>query len=155
MILTCRMSANQGGPYATDGEVCVLDEYGRSDFNRLQYRARPKCYYPQCEPVAYCMFDLLHAGGTSLVEVPLALRKSLLADLFTPKPTHDLLVVDSLQGVGLELYALAVKYELEGLVANRCDSTYLSGERCELWRKLKRPGAVPAERFAHKGRNTP
>ena len=24
-----------GGPYITDGEVCVLDEYGRSDFDAL------------------------------------------------------------------------------------------------------------------------
>src|SRR5690349_4280843 len=34
-----------GGPYITDGEVCVLDEYGRSDFDALQDRAsrRRRC----------------------------------------------------------------------------------------------------------------
>lgn len=28
-----------GGPHILDGEVCVLDDLGRSDFNRLQDRA--------------------------------------------------------------------------------------------------------------------
>lgn len=141
-----------GGPFLVDGEVCVLDELGRSDFNRLQDRARRQWYYPGCDPVTYCMFDLLHAG-VSLLNVPLVLRKGLLAELFTPKPTHDLLVVESIPAAGLDLYAAALQLELEGLVAKRCDSPYLPGERTDNWRKLKRPGAVPPERFANKWRN--
>jgi hypothetical protein len=66
----------EGGPYITAGEVAVLDHIGRSDFNRLQDRALRRG--PGGEPVIYCMFDLLHAGRTSLLEVPLALRKALL-----------------------------------------------------------------------------
>lgn len=148
----CRALAEySGGPYVVDGEVCVLDDLGRSDFDRLQDRARRQCHYPDCDPVVYCMFDLLVAG-TSLMEIPLALRKSLLASLFTPKPTHDLLVVESVPEVGLELYAAAVQLQLEGLCAKRCDSLYLPGERTEHWRKLKRPGAIPHERFAHRKR---
>ena len=34
------LSGLRGGPHVLDGEVCVLDELDRSDFNRLQNRAR-------------------------------------------------------------------------------------------------------------------
>jgi bifunctional non-homologous end joining protein LigD len=135
----------EGGPYITDGEVAVLDDIGRSDFNRLQDRALRRG--PGGEPVIYCMFDLLHSGSKSLLEVPLALRKSLLLALFDPKPTHDLLVVESVPEGGLTLYAAVVQLKLEGLVAKQCDSPYLAGQRSSMWRKLKRPGAVPPERF--------
>lgn len=40
----------KGGPYIVDGEVCVMDDFGRSDFDRLQDRARRRCYYPDCDP---------------------------------------------------------------------------------------------------------
>jgi len=117
-----------GGTFVVDGEVCVLDELGRSHFDRLQDRARRKCHYPECDPVVYCMFDLLVAGE-SLTELPLALRKALLTKFFTPKPTHGLLVVESVPDAGLELYAAAVQLQLEGLTAKRADSPYVMGER--------------------------
>ncbi|WP_426344733.1 hypothetical protein ACN9MU_13730 [Pseudoduganella sp. R-32] len=42
-----------------DGEMCVLDELGRSDFEALQLRARLRRYAEGSIPVTYCMFDLL------------------------------------------------------------------------------------------------
>lgn len=30
----------KGGPYIVDGEVCVMDDIGRSDFDRLERKAR-------------------------------------------------------------------------------------------------------------------
>lgn len=148
------LSEYEDGPYLVDGEVCVLDELGRSDFNRLQVRARRRRQYPGSDAVTFCMFDLLHAGDGSLLDAPVVLRKDPLVRLFTPKPQHTLLVVDSIAEVGLDLYAAAVQLQLEGLVAKRCDSPYVPGERCDLWKKLKRPGAIPPERFAH-GRTAP
>ncbi len=38
------LAAVPGGPYITDGEVCVFDDLGRSDFDRLQARARRRRY---------------------------------------------------------------------------------------------------------------
>lgn len=148
------LSEYDGGPFVVDGEVCVLDDQGRSDFNRLQDRARKRRWFEGAELVTYCVFDLLHAGSTSLLEMPLGLRKSLLNALFTPAPGHSLRVVEGMPERGKELYAAAVKLELEGLMAKRCDSEYVPGQRCALWKKLKRPGAVPAERFAHRWSNT-
>ena len=37
--------------------------------------------------------------------------------------------------------------KLEGLVAKRADSVYKPGVRTSDWVKIKRAGAIPAERF--------
>jgi bifunctional non-homologous end joining protein LigD len=137
----------KGGPHVVDGEVCVLDDIGRSDFNRLQDRARRRCYYPECDPVVYCMFDTLVHRGDNMMREPLFARKARLKQLFTPKPRYSLLVVDAIPEAGLELYAMALELKLEGLCAKHMQSPYLPGERTHLWRKLKRPGAIPVERF--------
>jgi bifunctional non-homologous end joining protein LigD len=50
-----------------DGEVCVMDEIGRSNFDRLQARAVRRCYYPECDPVTYAMFDLLVDRGKNIM----------------------------------------------------------------------------------------
>jgi bifunctional non-homologous end joining protein LigD len=43
----------KGGPYVTDGEGCVLDEMGRSNFDRFQDRARRRRrrWYEGADPV--------------------------------------------------------------------------------------------------------
>jgi len=56
-------------------------------------------------------------------------------------------VIEALPEVGEELYALAARLELEGLVAKKGDSIYQPGERTDQWRKIRRPGAVEPERF--------
>src|SRR6476659_4887178 len=45
------LGARRGGPYVTDGEICVFDETGRSNFNRLQARARRRRWFEGCDPV--------------------------------------------------------------------------------------------------------
>jgi bifunctional non-homologous end joining protein LigD len=79
--------------------------------------------------------------------LPYTKRKKRLARLFTPKPKHSLLVVQSIPDTGKELFAHAVALELEGIVGKRKDSTYQPGERTDVWHKVPRPGPVPAERF--------
>jgi bifunctional non-homologous end joining protein LigD len=75
------LSAVPGGPYITDGEVCVLDEYGRSDFEALQERARRRRWYAGARPVTYCIFDLLLDRGADITAQPLAKRKAALERL--------------------------------------------------------------------------
>jgi bifunctional non-homologous end joining protein LigD len=141
------LSRYEGGPFIVDGEVCVMDDIGRSDFDRLQARAGRRCYYPECDPVVYAMFDLLVDGGQKIMGRPLIERKARLKKLFTPKPRKTLLVMDAIPVNCIELFAMAVELKLEGLVAKRADSIYRPGERTRDWRKIKRPGAVPPERF--------
>ena len=41
----------KGGSFMVDGEVRVMDDLGRSDFNRLRARAVQRCFYSNCDPV--------------------------------------------------------------------------------------------------------
>ena len=141
------LAAVPGGPYVVDGEVCVLDDLGRSDFTRLHARAARRGFPPGADPVVYCIFDLLAVGEADLTDRPLVERKAELAQLLTPAPAGVLLVGHFDSG-GRELFDQAVLgLKLEGLVAKRTDSKYRPGVRSPDWVKVKRKGAVPAQRF--------
>lgn len=127
-----------------DGEVCILDEIGRSDFDRLHARARKRGPDPS-EPVVFCVFDVLVSKGKSVMELPLVRRKQLLENL---RGAERILVVDHLPVEGELLYKHVLALSLEGLVAKRLDSVYQPGIRTKDWLKIKRPGAVPAQRFS-------
>jgi bifunctional non-homologous end joining protein LigD len=123
--------------------MCVLDDIGRSDFNRLHARARKRRADPD-EPVVYCVFDVLASQGRSVMDQPLTARKKLLEPL---RGLPGVLVVDQIPAEGEALYGYVLSLKLEGLVAKRMDSKYRPGVRSLDWLKIKRPGAVPAERF--------
>ena len=67
------------GHHILDGEMCVLDDLGRSDFDKLTARSSLK---------TFCVFDLLVCDGVDIMSEPLAERKRKLAALFaTPLPS--------------------------------------------------------------------
>lgn len=136
-----------GGPHVFDGEVCVLDDLGRSDFNRLQDRARRRRWYEGCDPVTYCAFDLLARDGKSLIALPVEERKRQLHEVLPSKLPGVLYVGDFDATEGARLFAHAKELKLEGLVAKRLGSPYQPGVRSPDWIKVKVPGAVPPERF--------
>ncbi|RZL88519.1 MAG: hypothetical protein EOP82_22775 [Variovorax sp.] len=136
-----------GGPYVTDGEVCVLDDVGRSDFDKLQDRARRRRWDVGADPVVYCVFDLLVLEGKDITAVPLLQRKQALADLLDPAPPN-VLMVGHFDSDGHRFFHESVlPLKLEGLVAKWPTSPYSPGVRSSAWVKVKRKGAVPAERF--------
>jgi bifunctional non-homologous end joining protein LigD len=128
-----------------DGEVCVLDELGRSDFNRLHARALRKGWYEGADLVVYCVFDVLVAKGKDLRATALEKRKTTLARLMHSHSDRVLHVTGTDDGHWL--YRTALQIELEGVVGKRLGSTYQDGTRSPDWFKVKRPGAVPPERF--------
>jgi bifunctional non-homologous end joining protein LigD len=136
-----------GGPCIVDGEVCVMDDIGRSNFKRLQDRAYRRRWYKGCDSVVYAIFDLLVDAGQDVMNEPLHARKTRLMRLFTPKPTKTLLILDAIPQYGEELFSMAKALQLEGLIAKKADSIYYPGERTDAWRKIKRRGAVPPGRF--------
>jgi bifunctional non-homologous end joining protein LigD len=136
-----------GGPHILDGEVCVLDDIGRSDFNRLQDRARRRRWYEGCDPVVFCAFDLLAREGRSMIGEPVERRKEALRQLLKAKASSVMYVGHFGAEHGANLYAQAQALNIEGLVAKRLGSKYAPGERSMDWIKCKRPGAIPPERF--------
>ncbi|UIF91737.1 hypothetical protein KAF44_32115 [Cupriavidus necator] len=123
-----------------DGEVCVLDDIGRSDFERLHERARRRGWYAGADPVAYCVFDLLVAGGRDLRGQPVEKRKAALRKLLADPPPGLLYVQDVDDAAWL--YDAALQLGLEGIVGKRAGSPYRDGIRSPDWIKIKRKGAI-------------
>ena len=126
------------GPQALiDGEIAVLDRWGHSDFQRLQERMNVRNPGQQLLsefPVAYFAFDLLFCDGYDLRAAPLLERKQLLQRFL--HTSERIRYSDHQMEKGKELFELAKQNELEGIVAKRIDSRYVSG-RSPNWLKLK------------------
>lgn len=134
------------GHHILDGEVCVLDELGRSDFDKLHARAKRRGYRPGDDAVVYCVFDILVHAGQSVMGLPLHNRKNRLAKVLAGE-IPSVLRIGHFEEMGQSLYRQAVELKLEGLVAKHRNSVYVPGARSDAWLKIKRPGATPPERF--------
>jgi bifunctional non-homologous end joining protein LigD len=122
---------------ALDGEIVVLDPDGRSNFQRIQARfgvENPSAKLQQESPPTFYFFDVLYCDGYDVRRAPLTERKQLLANILV---TDDRVRISEHQlGKGIELFDVAVKNGLEGLVAKRADSPYPTGKTSN-WLKLK------------------
>jgi bifunctional non-homologous end joining protein LigD len=127
-----------------DGEIVALDEQGHSNFERLQERmhvhAPSESLVTQMR-VVYFAFDLLYCDGYDLREAPLLERKQLLQRLLYTSERFR--YADHQLEHGKELFALAEQNGLEGIVAKRADSPYVS-DRSPYWVKLKITKTVDA-----------
>jgi bifunctional non-homologous end joining protein LigD len=120
-----------------DGEIVVLDADGRSDFTRIQPRfgvLNPPLALQQKSPVTYYLFDLLYCDGFDLRGVALEKRKELLRALL--RPSENVRYSDHVIEKGAELLAIAKERDLEGIIAKRRDSHYVS-KRTSSWLKFK------------------
>ena len=131
-----------------DGEVCVLDDLGRSDFERLHARSQRRGWYRGADAVVFIAFDVLVHRGRDVRGLALDVRLVLLARLLA-KPPGGVLLCQHMPGEEApRLFAAAVLLKLEGIVLKRLGSIYQGGEpRTGDWVKVKRPGATPAQRF--------
>jgi bifunctional non-homologous end joining protein LigD len=113
-----------------DGEVCALDEKGRSSFQLLQNSAETN------HPVIYYVFDVLFEGPKDLRRLPLLERKTRLEAIllkavdpirpsafFTENPRQ---VLEKMRKVGAE-----------GSIAKLKTSIYETGHRSAAWIKIK------------------
>src|SRR6266446_5603703 len=127
-----------------DGEIVALDAQGHSDFELLQermhVRAPSESLVTQIR-VVYFAFDLLYCDGYDLRETPLLERKELLQRLL--HTSERFRYADHQLEHGKELFALAEQNGLEGIVAKRADSPYVS-DRSPYWVKLKSTKTVDA-----------
>jgi bifunctional non-homologous end joining protein LigD len=120
-----------------DGEIVALDERGLSSFERLQERMHvraPSEHLVSQIPVVFFAFDLLYCDGYDLRKAPLLERKQLLQRLV--HASERFRYADHQMEHGEELFELAKQTGLEGIVAKRADSPYVS-DRSAYWMKLK------------------
>ena len=124
-------------PVVVDGELCVLDEDGRPDFQLLQSREKPEARglkRRKPSPVTFVVFDLLYADGRDLRERPLEERKRLLEKIVLPD--RGVLYSQHVLADGKDLFALAQRRGLEGIVGKVRTSPYRS-IRSREWVKIK------------------
>src|SRR6266481_2577595 len=127
-----------------DGEIVVLDDKGRSDFQRLQARfgvQNPSEKLQAQVPTTYYFFDVLYCDGYDVRRSPLMERKQLLEKLVL---TNESIRISEHQiGNGVDLFEAAVSNGLEGLLAKRLSSPYPEG-RTSNWLKFKSVKEVDA-----------
>ena len=114
-----------------DGEMVVLGQDGRSDFQQLQNLGSSSR-----KNLFYYVFDVLWVDGFSLLEVSLDRRKRVLADLL-PEALERIRYSDHVEGKGRAFYRKAESMELEGMIAKRKGSHYRPGKRSPDWLKIK------------------
>ncbi|MFQ5844010.1 MAG: non-homologous end-joining DNA ligase, partial [Planctomycetota bacterium] len=122
-----------------DGEIVVLDEQVRPDFQQLQQRGqltRPAeiARASVQSPIVCYVFDLLAFEDHDLRGLPLVRRKELLRRVLPPAGT--LRFADHVEAEGEALFDQVRRRGLEGIIAKRADSRYCGG-RSGSWLKLK------------------
>jgi len=122
------------GEYVLDGELVILGEGGRQEFDALQQRIHPAesrvKRLAEETPARFVAFDLLEHDGKVLLDEPFARRRELLEGLvtelvdLTPRTLERGEAEPWLQGA-------------EGVIAKELDAPYRPGERTGMV-KIKR-----------------
>jgi bifunctional non-homologous end joining protein LigD len=113
-----------------DGEVVVLNDEGKPDFNKIQLWDTQREGH-----LVYYVFDLLWIDGLNIMNEPLQLRREILRQLMPESGT--IRYSDHIDDIGTEFYEIARKNNLEGIVAKRKDSVYTPDFRAKTWLKIK------------------
>jgi bifunctional non-homologous end joining protein LigD len=113
-----------------DGEIVVLDDRGRPDFQMLQnYRVS------RAGHLVYCVFDLPYLQGHDLTRLPLIKRKELLQGILPSLP--DVKFSDHVPAEGRLFFDAVKKQGLEGIMAKHSQGRYQAGVRSPQWLKVK------------------
>jgi bifunctional non-homologous end joining protein LigD len=117
------------GDAVLDGELVALDDNGISRFQLLQNALRAQA------TLRYYLFDLTSLDGKDLRQLPLLARKEKLRGIL---PKHPLLAFSAHRPEwGTKYFKEAETHGLEGIMAKRAASPYLSGQRSRDWLKIK------------------
>jgi bifunctional non-homologous end joining protein LigD len=112
-----------------DGELVAIGTDGVSHFQLLQNARRHEA------TLRYCVFDLMFQDGHDLRALSLIERKKRLKAIL---PKHKLMAFSQHRATfGTKFFHEADRHGLEGIMAKRADSQYLSGARTDRWLKIK------------------
>ena len=113
-----------------DGEIVVLDDQGRPDFQALQHYQGSGSGH-----LLYYVFDILYLGGHDLTGFPLLRRKEILKKILPSSPR--IRFSDHVSKEGVLFFQVSREKGLEGIVAKHSQSTYEIGKRSRQWLKVK------------------
>ena len=117
------------GDAVIDGELVAVGKDGVSHFQLLQNALRYEA------KLQYCAFDLMFQDEEDLRRLPLTERKKRLKAIV---PKHKLIAFSrDRRTFGTRFFEEAKRKGLEGIMAKRADSKYLSGARTDDWLKIK------------------
>ncbi len=114
-----------------DGEIVLLDEQGRSNFQLLQNVISTK----DQQDLIFYGFDLLYYDQWDLRNLPLIERKKMLQNLLKGAEP-SIRFSDHTIGQGERILKHACKFALEGIVSKKIDSHYMT-KRSKTWLKTK------------------
>ncbi|MDD9270218.1 DNA ligase [Paenibacillus sp. GCM10023248] len=114
-----------------DGEIVVLDEHGRADFEATNSGFRSS---KKRKPVVFMAFDILYHRGIDVTGLPLIRRKQLLEE--TLQETEHYRIVRPIKGSAKEFFKIVCQHGLEGIVIKKKDSKYEKGVRSWSWQKV-------------------
>jgi len=113
-----------------DGEVVLLNEQNRPDFQKLQHYESNKKF-----PLVYYLFDIIFFKGKDLKQQPLLDRKKILKKLLGKN--RVLRYCDHIEEEGITFFRKVLKMNMEGVIAKKADSYYIPGIRSREWLKIK------------------
>ncbi len=122
-----------------DGEIVAVDEKGKPDFQLLQRFHKNG----QAADLLYYLFDILWYEGFDLTELPLLERKKILQQIIF-KNHSRIKYSDHIVRDGKSFFETAVKQGLEGIMAKKADSLYVSHHRSKEWLKIKNNKSLEA-----------
>lgn len=123
-----------------DGEIVIITK-GKVDFHTLQERGHLSSFadiqkQAAEHPATYIVFDILEKNGRNITNLPLVKRKKILKESL--KEGKNIFVADFIAENGKEFYRLALKKNLEGIMAKKKNSIYEEGFRSPDWLKIKK-----------------
>ena len=124
------------GRYVLDGELVILDDDGREEFNRLQMRLHPAesrvRMLAEETPASFRAFDLLAKDRIKLTSKSFAERRAALEKLIAAAPGRKKSASGSVEVTPLTKSPKTAEPWLaggEGVIAKQLDSVYKPGER--------------------------
>ncbi len=113
-----------------DGEIIVINDKGISNFSNLQnWRSEA-----DGELILY-LFDVLWLDGYNLMNLPLTERKEILQSI--APDSGSIRISESFNAGARDFFEVAKKLNLEGIIAKKADSIYITDKRTKEWLKIK------------------
>ncbi len=115
-----------------DGEIVMLDREGIPNFQSLQNAFDND----RTQDIVFYAFDLPFIGQRDLRQEPLGVRRALLQQLMDTAEDDHLRFSEAFEAAPSDLVATACRMGLEGIMAKRLSSPYVS-RRSDTWVKVK------------------